>query len=124
MTRNHIFRTHQNSNNVDSMRNQIPKNIDIEKLKLFLGEVFNSYKDNPKALGFWYNSLLTKLTRDLMKQGRVPKDFTTITLCRSCGYVYAPPELINDGSGLGGCPWCWSRVKGLPIPRPVAIDVR
>jgi len=105
------------SNGTNSTNNQISKNIDIKKLKLFIDKAFDNYKDNPKALGFWYDSLLTKFTRSLMKQGKLPDDFTMITLCRSCGYVYVPPELINNGFG---CPWCWNRVKGLPIPRPTA----
>ena len=71
----------------------------------------DEYKDNPEALDLWAD-LLFKIY--LMEQGETPEDFTAITYCNSCGYVYVPPALVNGGSVLG-CTWCWNRIKNLPI---------
>lgn len=86
-----------------------------EKLKSFLGGDWNDYKNNPEALEFWADLLSTN---HLMEQGKLPDNFTATTWCDSCGHVYVPSELTNGGSVLG-CPWCWNRVKGLSIPKPV-----
>lgn len=90
------------------------KNINMEKLKVFLGEDWEDYKNNPKALELW-DELLFK--NSLIEQGKIPDNFTAITCCDLCGDVYVPPSLVNGGRVLG-CPWCWNRAKGLPIPRP------
>ena len=87
--------------------------INLENLKVFLGEDWNDYKDKPESLVLWTDLLLKN---HLIEQGIAPDNFTAITYCNSCGYVYVPPALINGGKVLG-CPWCWNRVKGLPIPK-------
>ena len=51
----------------------------------------------------------------IREQGRVPGSYTATTFCEQCGPVLifqsAPPRGI-------ACPWCFNRVRGLPIPRP------
>lgn len=74
---------------------------------------WDDYKDNPETLELWAELLYKNR---LIKQGVVPNNFTAITHCNSCGDVYVLPALINNGSVLG-CPWCWNRTEGLPIPR-------
>lgn len=90
--------------------------INLEKLKAFLGEDWDDYKNNPELLTLW-SDLLFK--NHLIEEGKTPDNFTAITNCKQCGYVYVPPELTNGGNVLG-CPWCWNRVKKLPIPKPVS----
>jgi hypothetical protein len=90
-------------------------NLDIENLEDFLNEDWNDCKDKPELLTLWAD-LLHK--NNLIKQGKVPNNFTAITHCIQCGYVYVPPALVN-GSKVFGCPWCWSRVKNLTIPKPI-----
>ena len=43
--------------------------LSLEKLKSFLGEDWNDYKNNPEALEFWANLLSTN---HLMEQGKLP----------------------------------------------------
>lgn len=88
--------------------------LDMKNLKEFLNEDWDDYKDDPKLLALWAD-LLCK--NNLIKQGKVPDNFTAVTYCNLCGYVYVPPALVNNGKVLG-CPWCWNRVKNLPIPKP------
>ncbi len=50
----------------------------------------------------------------IREQGRIPDNYTATTECKRCGTVPifegCPPE-------VDGCPWCFNRLKGLPIPR-------
>src|SRR3990172_3089475 len=99
----------------NSACNPILKNISMEKLKSFLGNDWDNYKNNPELLELWTDLLFKN---HLMEQGNLPNNFTATTWCNLCGYVYVPPELTNGGRVLG-CPWCWNVVKKLPIPKPV-----
>lgn len=61
---------------------------------------------------------LAAFTRSLvqrreMDQGIVPDDYTERATCKQCGPVW----LWFAGEVLG-CPWCWNRRAGRPIPRP------
>jgi hypothetical protein len=50
---------------------------------------------------------------EMRERGVVPDHYTAITECMNCGTVPIfpglPPEVL-------GCPWCFNRIKGLPIP--------
>ena len=52
--------------------------------------------------------------QEMRSRGIVPDHYSATTKCRRCGPVPifegCPPE-------VGGCPWCFNRLKGLPIPR-------
>ncbi len=51
---------------------------------------------------------------EMREQGIVPDHYSATTECKRCG-----PVAIFEGcpSEVGGCPWCFNRRKGLPIPR-------
>lgn len=51
------------------------------------------------------------------RAGYVPHDWTQACTCARCG-----PVLLWRGSPrhVLGCPWCFNRAAGLPIPRPPA----
>lgn len=53
--------------------------------------------------------------------GQIPDEYHKKAYCRGCGWVW----LFMSGTA-DGCPWCWNRAKGLPIPRPAVhcIDCR
>lgn len=51
--------------------------------------------------------------RHEMNSGHVPEHYTEVAHCKGCGPVW----LWFAGDVLG-CPWCWNRAKGHPIPRP------
>lgn len=48
--------------------------------------------------------------------GRVPEGWSERAVCARCGPVW----LWFAGEVLG-CPWCWNRAAGRPIPRPHAV---
>lgn len=52
--------------------------------------------------------------RKLRERGEVPPHYTAVTTCRHCGPVPifpgCPPEVF-------GCPWCFNRIEGRPVPR-------
>ena len=62
----------------------------------------------------------------LHARGWPADDETAAIRCMRCGPVYAAPEVarvlpVVDGVPTAiGCPWCFNRAKGLPIPRPPA----
>ena len=47
-------------------------------------------------------------------RGEVPDHYTATTECKGCGPVPIFEGLPNT---IRGCPWCFNRLKGLPIPR-------
>ncbi len=51
---------------------------------------------------------------DMRHRGIVPDHYTSATECRYCGPVPifegCPPE-------VHGCPWCFNRLTGLPVPQ-------
>ena len=49
--------------------------------------------------------------------GEVPSHYTSTTTCRRCGEV---PIFDGCPDSVEGCPWCWNRVQGLPMPGGVA----
>jgi hypothetical protein len=61
------------------------------------------------------------VSRRAMDAGECPAHYTAAAVCRHCGPVWT---WANDGKDtarsapLAGCPWCWNRLEGLPIPRP------
>lgn len=56
------------------------------------------------------------LDNKLRKSGVAPKHYDRKAICRGCGPVW----LWRDGL-VDGCPWCWNRSEGLPIPRPQKV---
>lgn len=48
-----------------------------------------------------------------MNQGKVPASYTERATCKNCGPIW----LWFSGE-VHGCPWCWNRAKGRPVPRP------
>ncbi len=51
----------------------------------------------------------------LREKGMRPPSYTAITHCRHCGTV---PIFAGAPARVAACPWCFTRTKGLPIPRP------
>ena len=57
--------------------------------------------------------------RRQMDRGIRPDHYTETAICTHCGPVW----LWFSGEVLG-CPWCWNRASGKPIPRPVAVKCK
>lgn len=65
---------------------------------------------------------LTAFARSLvhrreMDQGKVPTHFTEHAICKHCGPIW-----LWFAGVVQGCPWCWNRVAGRPIPRPKPVQ--
>ena len=52
--------------------------------------------------------------RKMRERGEVPPHYTESTVCRGCGLVPIFPGVPEH---VDGCPWCWNRVAGNPMPR-------
>ncbi len=50
---------------------------------------------------------------DMRQRGIVPDHYTATTNCKHCGPV---PIFEGCWPESDGCPWCFNRLKGLPIP--------
>ncbi len=94
---------------VDALRRKLLRDRRGE-LRRAAGEDWDEFSVPAKILGF-ADSLAIKRIRE---DSSVPDHFTAITECKQCGPVPifrgCPPKII-------GCPWCFNRLKGLPIPR-------
>jgi len=56
------------------------------------------------------------IQRQEMDQGKRPAHYTEHASCKHCGPIW----LWFFGK-VDGCPWCWNRKAGKPIPRPVSV---
>jgi hypothetical protein len=68
------------------------------------------------------NDALAAFARSLvqrreMDQGKRPAHYTEHATCKQCGPIW----LWFSGRMLG-CPWCWNRAAGRPIPRPKPVQ--
>ena len=56
---------------------------------------------------------------EMRERGIVPDHYTAKTDCSGCGTV---PIFEGVPERVSGCPWCFNRLKGLPMPSPGADD--
>ena len=50
---------------------------------------------------------------EMRQRGICPDHYTATTECKHCGTV---PIFEGCSPHVDGCPWCFNRIKGLPIP--------
>ncbi len=63
-----------------------------------------------------YQALIRAIeARRTREKGKAPPQYTHTTICQHCGPV---PIFPGVGEQIEGCPWCFNRVAGLPVPRP------
>ena len=51
---------------------------------------------------------------EMRERGIVPDHYTATTNCKHCGPV---PIFEGNWPESDGCPWCFNRLQGLPIPK-------
>jgi hypothetical protein len=51
----------------------------------------------------------------MRERGEIPPGWTATTHCSHCGRV---PIFQGCPNAVNGCPWCFNRVAGRPIPQP------
>ena len=66
---------------------------------------------NPDVLAAWAWAVTIRRMRE---RGEVPAHYTAVTHCRGCGPV---PIFEGCPDQVEGCPWCFNRVAGLPVPK-------
>jgi hypothetical protein len=85
--------------------------IPFAELQQEAGEDWPEVRDNPKLLQAFAHA--TKARR-MREEGVRPPEYTQPATCPHCGPVWlwagAPEQVL-------GCPWCFNRIKGLPMPQ-------
>ena len=83
----------------------------LVELQRLAGPDWPSFEVRPARLTAFVEMVMIS---DMRQQGIVPEHYTAATECKHCGpdpiFPGCPPTII-------GCPWCFNRHKGLPIPR-------
>lgn len=54
-----------------------------------------------------------RMIEDMRHRGIVPSHYTATTVCAKCGEV---PIFEGAPTAVQGCPWCFNRRGGLPMP--------
>jgi len=72
--------------------------------------------NDPKQLRAFADLLAIE---DMRHRGIAPDHYTTTTECKHCGGV---PIWEGCAPNVLGCPWCFNRIKGLPIPHKSGDD--
>lgn len=85
----------------------------MARLQAELGDDWDEISSDPAQLAAAAELLRTDECR---RAGHIPPHYTATTICKGCG----PVSIFEGTTGhVSGCPWCYNRVNGLPIPRPL-----
>jgi len=87
----------------------------LAELEEVAGEDWPEVRDDPQVLEALAHAVITRRQRE---RGERPSHWSETCDCAGCGPVY-----LWRGSPVSvlGCPWCFNRAEGQPIPRPVAV---
>ena len=84
--------------------------VSLDKIREKAGDDWMKVSNDPAQLKAFADLVVVS---EMREQGIVPDHYTNSTKCKRCGPVPifpgCPPQVI-------GCPWCFNRIKGLPIP--------
>lgn len=84
---------------------------DLQKVREQAGTEWDEISSDPKLLKAFYELLMIV---EMRPQGIVPDHYIGTTTCKRCGPVPIFPGVPET---VDSCPWCFNRVKGLPIPQ-------
>jgi hypothetical protein len=93
-----------------------PHGLTVAELEEEAGEDWTEVRDDPKVLEALAHAVVTRRQRE---RGECPPHWTERCECAGCGPVYLWPR---SPARVLGCPWCFNRAEGRPIPRPVAVN--
>ena len=82
------------------------------------GADWDEIANDPEQLKAFAELLMIAAMRE---KGIVPDHYTATTECSGCGTV---PIFEGVPESVGACPWCFNRLKGLPMPSPGVDDER
>ena len=85
--------------------------VPLAELKSLAGEDWRWLNEDPARLEAFAQMVMTRRMRE---RGAVPSEYTAITECAGCGPV---PVWAGCPPAVLGCPWCFNRLRGLPVPR-------
>ncbi len=57
-------------------------------------------------------------TRRMRERGEIPPHYTSTTVCAHCGSVSI---FAGVAERVEGCPWCFNRLAGRPVPRMTIV---
>jgi len=83
----------------------------LEKIRQEAGEDWEEIANDPEQLKAFCELLMIG---EMRSQGIAPDHYTAKTECTHCGPV---PIFEGVSEKVNGCPWCFNRHKGLPIPK-------
>ena len=99
---------------VERIRDEKPILIkQLEKVRQDVGDTGNDWDEigsDPEKLKNYYELLMIG---EMREKGICPDHYTATTECIHCGPV---PIFEGVPEKVEGCPWCFNRIKGLPIP--------
>ena len=83
----------------------------LADLQQAAGPDWAEIEHDPATLEALANSIQLRRIRE---RSEVPSNYTSTTICAHCGPVPIYPGMAER---VLGCPWCFNRVKGLPVPK-------
>ena len=98
-------------NLVSRLKNEKPALIQsLEELRRKAGADWEEIAGHPDQLKTFTELLMIVKMRE---NGITPDHYTSKTECKRCGTV---PIFEGCPPQVNGCPWCFNRIKGRPIP--------
>ena len=85
--------------------------VETEDLQAAAGDDWADIKDDPEALDALAKAISIQRLRE---RGEIPAHYTGTTTCKHCGTV---PIFQGVPERVEGCPWCFNRAAGLPLPK-------
>lgn len=95
---------------IDQIAKEMIHGITLSELKEVAGEDWSDIKHDHKMQEALADAINI---RHMREKGEIPPDYIHKAECAGCGPVW----LFASGR-FQGCPWCFNRSRGLPIPRP------
>ena len=82
----------------------------LDKIRQKAGDDWEEVSNDPAQLKAFADLVAIS---EMREHGIVPDHYTSETECKHCGLVPIFPACPPQ---VNGCPWCFNRIKGLPIP--------
>ncbi len=83
----------------------------LKKLQDRAEEDWDEISKSPEQLKAFAELIMIE---DMRHRGVVPDHYTATINCKHCGPV---PIFEGTWPESDGCPWCFNRLKGLPVPK-------
>ncbi len=88
----------------------------LDRIRKMAGSDWIDVSNDPEQLRAFADLLAIE---DMRHRGIAPDHYTSTTECKHCGGV---PIWEGCAPNVLGCPWCFNRIKGLPIPHKSGDD--